>query len=86
MPNTEETMEDNRKEARPDLFESHQGQKSAAKPCYVAMLEHTEQVGMEEWQTFKEAKILTGKETVDDLIAWGKTWEPSPQIVIVVAS
>lgn len=44
LPNTEDVMEDNKKEARPDLFDSHQGQKSAVMPCYVAMLDHTEQV------------------------------------------
>ena len=79
-------MEDNKKEARPDLFESHQGQKSAVMPCYVAMLDHTEQVGFDQSQTFREAKMLTGDETVDELLAWGKTFMKKPQIMIVLAT
>jgi len=80
-------MEDNKKEARPDLFESHQGQKSAVMSCYyVAMLEHTDQVGFDQSQTFREAKLLTGVETVDDIITWGKKWMQQPQIVIVLAT
>ena len=79
-------MEDNKKEARPDLFESHHRQKSAVMPCYVAMLDHTDQVGFDQSQTFREAKPLTGVETVDDLMTWGKKWMEQPQIVIVFAT
>ena len=79
-------MEDNKKAARPDLFESHQGQKSAVMPCYVAMLDHTDQVGYEQTQTFREAKPLNGTETVDELVDWGKNWMKQPQIMIVLAT
>ena len=86
LPHTEGVMGDNKKEARPDLFESHQGQKSAVMPCYVAMLDHTNQVGFDQSQTFREAKPLNGTETVDELMAWGKKWMEQPQIVIVIAT
>jgi|GEM_PF-5303273 hypothetical protein len=86
LPNTEEVMEDNKKQARPDLFESHQGQKSTVMPCYVAILDHTDQVGYDQTQTFREAKMLTGEETVDEILSWAKRFMKQPQVMIVLAT
>lgn len=52
---------------------------------YVATLDHTDQVGFEQSQTFREAKILTGAETIEDLIKWGKKYAAQPEIMIIVA-
>ena len=62
------------------------GQKSTVVPCYVAMLDHTEQVGYEQSQTFREAKMLTGEETVDEILSWAKTFMKQPQVMIVLAT
>jgi len=59
---------------------------SNAANCYVAILDHTDQVGFEQSQTFREAKPLTGTETISELIAWGEKWIKQPQIVIVLAT
>jgi hypothetical protein len=55
-------------------------------PCYVAMLDHTDQVGFDESRTFREAKPLTGMETINDLMVWGKQWAKKPQIMVVLAT
>jgi len=53
---------------------------------YVAILDHTEQVGFEQSQTFREAVPLDGTETVKELILWGETFIEKPQIVVVLAT
>jgi len=55
-------------------------------PCYVAILDHTDQVGFDQSFTFREAKPLTGRETVNDLMVWGKQWMKKPQIMVVLAT
>jgi hypothetical protein len=50
------------------------------------MLDHTEQVGYEQSQTFREAKMLTGEETVDEILSWAKTFMKQPQVMIVLAT
>lgn len=52
---------------------------------YVATLDHTDQVGWETSQRFREAKILTGSETIEELIQWGKKYADQPEIMIIVA-
>jgi len=53
---------------------------------YVAILDHTDQVGFDQSLTFREAKPLTGMETVNDLMVWGKQWMKKPQIMVVLAT
>ena len=50
---------------------------------YVAILEHTEQVGFDQSQTFTEVKILSGEMTVKNIIEWGKQYMAKPEIKIV---
>jgi len=54
------------------------------KANYVAMIDHTEQVGYEISQTFREVKVLDGTETIDELMMWSRRWMQDPQITLVV--
>ena len=57
-----------------------------SKTQYVATFQHTDQVGFEQSQTFREAKVLNGSETVSEIIEWGKGFMKQPEIVIVLAT
>jgi hypothetical protein len=37
---------------------------------WVAVYEHTEQVGFEQSQTYREVKVLTGDETIKEVVEW----------------
>lgn len=39
-------------------------------PMYVAIAEHTVQVGPDTWSTFKESLPLNGTETIDMVMDW----------------
>lgn len=54
--------------------------------CYVANVRNCRQVGSEQWQFYTHSLVLTGNETVAEIIAWAQKIELGANVELVKAT